>query len=114
MNSVKSIRKVLIANRGEIAVRIISSCRLMGIETLTLYASEEGALPHALLGNESICLGEGALSDTYLNIDKILKIALENSVDAIHPGYGFLSENAEFSKKVREAGLLFIGPKPPI
>ena len=111
MNSVKSIRKVLIANRGEIAVRIISSCRLMGIETLTLYASEEGSLPHALLGNESICLGEGALSDTYLNIDKILKIALENNVDAIHPGYGFLSENAEFSKKVRDAGLLFIGPQ---
>ena len=84
MNSV--IKKILIANRGEIAVRVISSCRLMGIETITLYGSEEGSLPHALLGSESVCLGDGALSETYLNADKILKIELDYGVDASHPG----------------------------
>ncbi len=113
MNSTtQAIKKILIANRGEIALRVISTCRLMGIKTVTLFSNEEASLPHALLADESVCLGEGALSETYLNIDKIVQIALNHDVDAIHPGYGFLSENANFSKKVKEAGLVFIGPKP--
>ena len=107
----RKIGKVLIANRGEIAVRIMETCKLMGIETVSLYHLEEKELPHALLADESVCLGEGDLHQTYLNGEKIIKVALEKGVDAIHPGYGFLSENAEFSKKVREAGILFIGPQ---
>ncbi|MBG09477.1 MAG: hypothetical protein CME68_12015 [Halobacteriovoraceae bacterium] len=107
----RKIKKVLIANRGEIAVRIMETCQLMGIKTVGLYHLEEKELPHSLLGDESVCLGEGSLHDTYLNGDKIVEVALEKGADAIHPGYGFLSENAAFSKKVREAGILFIGPQ---
>ena len=114
MNSkttVRKIKKILIANRGEIAVRIMETCRLMGIKTVSLYHLEEKELPHSLLGDESVCLGEGSLHETYLNGEKIVQVALEKGADAIHPGYGFLSENADFSKRVRDAGILFIGPQ---
>lgn len=104
------IKKILIANRGEIAVRIIATCREMGIKTVTLYCDEEHHLPHALSADESVCLGSGTLKETYLNQDFIIDIAKKVSADAIHPGYGFLSENAEFADLVRENGLKFIGP----
>ncbi|MFX3675624.1 MAG: biotin carboxylase N-terminal domain-containing protein [bacterium] len=103
------LKKILIANRGEIALRVIRSCKELGIKTVTLYTEEEIDLPHAQAGDESFCLGSGALSDTYLAQDRIIKICKDLEVDAIHPGYGFLSENAEFCRKVTAAGIKFIG-----
>ena len=108
----KIIKKILIANRGEIALRIIQTAREMGIKTVTIYMDEEITLPHAHAGDESFCLGSGALSETYLNQNRIIEIAKSSGADAIHPGYGFLSEKSSFAKKVRDAGLIFIGPRP--
>ncbi|EQC43829.1 acetyl/propionyl/methylcrotonyl-CoA carboxylase subunit alpha [Bacteriovorax sp. Seq25_V] len=104
------INKVLIANRAEIAIRIIRTCKFYNIKTVTLYTEEEKDLPQRFEADQSVYLGDGPLKDTYLNIDKIISVAKETGADAIHPGYGFLSENAEFAKKVVENGLIFIGP----
>ncbi|MFP5458053.1 MAG: acetyl/propionyl/methylcrotonyl-CoA carboxylase subunit alpha [Bacteriovoracia bacterium] len=104
------IKKILIANRGEIAVRVIKSARAMGIKTIALYADDDAKLPHAWMADEAVCLGSGALKDTYLNQTKILEAARLKNADAIHPGYGFLSENAGFCEAVEQAGLIFIGP----
>lgn len=106
----KKIKKILIANRGEIALRVIQTARELGIKTVTLYTDEEIGLPHCSAGDESFCLGTGALKDTYLNQDKIVSIAKACGADAIHPGYGFLSEKAAFADLVRNSGLIFIGP----
>jgi 3-methylcrotonyl-CoA carboxylase alpha subunit len=108
----KKIKKILIANRGEIALRVIQTAKEMGIKTVTLYTDEEIMLPHKSAGDESYNLGSGALKETYLNQEKIIEIAKRSGADAIHPGYGFLSEKSSFAKKVREAGLIFIGPSP--
>jgi 3-methylcrotonyl-CoA carboxylase alpha subunit len=106
------IPKLLIANRGEIALRVIKTCRQMGIKTVTIFTEEERSLPHAYESDEAICLGSGALADTYLNQEKIIEICKLTGALAIHPGYGFLSENPIFTKKVKDAGLIFIGPSP--
>ena len=106
------IKKILIANRGEIALRVIQTAREMGIKTVTLYTEEEVSLPHSNAGDESYNLGSGALKDTYLNQDKIIEVAKKFGADAIHPGYGFLSEKSSFAKKVKAAGIKFIGPSP--
>ncbi|OVE81802.1 hypothetical protein BVY03_02685 [bacterium K02(2017)] len=106
----KQIKKILIANRSEIALRVIKTCQEMGIKTVTLYTSKESDLPHAKAGDESFNFGQGSLADTYLNQEKIIELALKSNACAIHPGYGFLSENALFCKKVKAAGLIFIGP----
>lgn len=106
------IKKILIANRGEISVRVIKSARAMGIKTITLYAEDDKHLPHAFMSDESVCLGAGSLQETYLNQDKILEIAKKHRADAIHPGYGFLSENAGFCERVEKLGIKFIGPTP--
>jgi len=108
----KKIKKILIANRGEIALRVIQTARELGIKTVTLYTEEEKGLPHCTAGDESFSLGSGALKDTYLNQDKILSIAKACGADAIHPGYGFLSEKSSFAKLVTSSGLIFIGPSP--
>lgn len=108
----KKIKKILIANRGEIALRIIQTAKEMGIQTLIIYTDEEIMLPHANAGDERISLGKGSLKETYLNQEKIIEIAKKYKVDAIHPGYGFLSEKSSFAKKVKEAGIIFIGPSP--
>lgn len=105
------MKRVLIANRGEIAVRVIKTCRNLGIETVSIFAEDDRELPHAKKADFSICIGDGALKDTYLNIEKIIKVAKELKVDAIHPGYGFLSENADFSSRLEEDNILFIGPR---
>lgn len=102
--------KILIANRGEIAVRICRSAHALGIQTLGIYAEDDKDSMHASMATEAVSLGEGKLSDTYLNIDKIIKIALQYACDAVHPGYGFLSENPAFVKACEEAGIVFIGP----
>lgn len=108
----KKIEKILIANRGEIALRVIQTAREMGISTVTIYTDEEKLLPHSSCGDESFCLGSGSLKETYLNQEKIIEIARKCGADAIHPGYGFLSENSQFAKRVRDNGLIFIGPRP--
>ena len=92
----KKIKKILIANRGEIALRVIQTCKEMGISTVTLYTDEEITLPHATAGDESFSLGSGSLKETYLNQEKIIAIAKNSGADAIHPGYGFLSEKSSF------------------
>ena len=104
------IKKILIANRGEIAIRIISTCREMGIKTVAIFAEPDRELPFVKLADESYCLGEGTLAETYLNKQKLVQLAKECKADAIHPGYGFLSENADFCKIVEKAGIIFIGP----
>ncbi len=105
-------KKILIANRGEIALRVVKTCRELGIPCVTLYTQEEIDLPHSKAGDQFVCLGSGSLKDTYLNQDLIIKICKDLGVDGIHPGYGFLSENAAFCKKVTDANIKFIGPSP--
>ena len=104
------IKKVLIANRGEIALRVMKTCRDMGIASVSIYSETDKELPFARKADENKYLGMGSLAETYLNIEKIISIAKEVGADAIHPGYGFLSENTEFCKAVKDAGLIFIGP----
>jgi len=104
--------RVLVANRGEIAVRIMRSCRELGFDSIAVYSEADQEAFHTRYADESISIGATAASESYLNADKIIKAALETEADAIHPGYGFLSENAAFAQAVEEAGLIFIGPRP--
>jgi acetyl-CoA carboxylase biotin carboxylase subunit len=106
------IKKILVANRGEIALRVLKTAKEMNIKVVTVYAEDDGKLPHALYSDEAYSLGVGTLQDTYLNKKKLVDIAKKCKADAIHPGYGFLSENEEFARMVEEAGIIFIGPTP--
>ncbi|MBA4409690.1 MAG: biotin carboxylase N-terminal domain-containing protein [Bacteroidota bacterium] len=103
---------LLIANRGEIAVRIIRAAKKNGIRSVAIYAVDDADSLHVSLADEAVLLSGGTLAETYLNQEKIIQIALESKADAIHPGYGFLSENFGFAQKVADAGLIFIGPSP--
>lgn len=105
------ITKLLVANRAEIALRVMRTCKRLGIKTVSLYTEEEKDLPQRHLADESYYLPGNSLKETYLNMDKILEIAKNANVDAIHPGYGFLSENTLFSDKVKKAGIIFVGPR---
>ena len=104
------IKKVLIANRGEIALRIIRACRDMGIRTVAVYSTIDRGAMHVQLADESVCVGPGSSKESYLNESAILTAALLTNADAIHPGYGFLSERADFVQKVEQHGLVWIGP----
>ncbi|MFO0293091.1 MAG: acetyl-CoA carboxylase biotin carboxylase subunit [Rhodospirillales bacterium] len=104
--------KVLIANRGEIALRIHRACRELGISTVAVHSTADADAMHVRLANESVCIGPPPARDSYLNVPAILSAATITGADAIHPGYGFLSENADFAAMVEEHGLVFIGPKP--
>ncbi|WP_221390143.1 acetyl/propionyl/methylcrotonyl-CoA carboxylase subunit alpha [Dyadobacter sp. NIV53] len=104
------IKKILVANRGEIALRIMRTAREMGILTVAIFSEADRMSPHVRYADEAVCVGPASSSESYLRGDKIINICKELNADAIHPGYGFLSENADFAKKVKEAGLIFIGP----
>jgi len=106
------MKKILVANRGEIALRIMRTIRKMGIQTVAVFSEADRNAPHVIFADEAVCLGPAPSAASYLDGDKIIAFALAFGVDGIHPGYGFLSENAEFAKKVTEAGINFIGPGP--
>ena len=104
------MKKVLIANRGEIALRIMRSCHEMGIKTVAVFSEADRDAPFVRYADEAVCIGPAASSKSYLVMNNILDVARKLDVEGIHPGYGFLSENAEFARKVEEAGVTFIGP----
>jgi acetyl-CoA carboxylase biotin carboxylase subunit len=105
------IKKILIANRGEIALRILRACREMGIKTVAIHSTADRDLKHVRLADESVCIGPPPSADSYLNVPAIISAAEVTDADAIHPGYGFLSENADFAERVVTSGFIFIGPK---
>lgn len=108
------IEKILIANRGEIAVRIIRACREMGIETVAVYSEADKEALHTQLADEAICIGPAASAESYLSMERILSAAVVTGADAIHPGFGFLSENSKFAQLCKTCGLTFIGPSPEV
>ncbi|WP_288336975.1 acetyl/propionyl/methylcrotonyl-CoA carboxylase subunit alpha [uncultured Gordonia sp.] len=108
------IHRVLVANRGEIAVRVIRACRALGIEVVAVTSSADRDSMAALLADRSVCIGPPAAANSYLNADAVLAAAIGTGCDAVHPGYGFLSENPEFARRCVEEGLIFIGPAPQI
>ena len=106
------MKKILIANRGEIAQRVIRTAKRMGIKTVAVYSEVDRNAPHVRLADEAVCLGPAPSNQSYLLGETIIQKAKELDVEGIHPGYGFLSENAEFAKQVTDAGITFIGPSP--
>ena len=107
-------KRVLVANRGEIAVRVIRALRGMGIPSVAVYSKEDQDSLHGRLAEERVCIGEGSSRNSYLNMDTMITVAKNTGCDAIHPGYGFLSENAQFAEKCRENDICFIGPSPEV
>jgi acetyl-CoA carboxylase biotin carboxylase subunit len=106
------MNKILVANRGEIALRIMRTIRNMGIKSVAVFSEADRSSPHVLFADEAVCLGAPASTASYLNGEKIIAYCKELGVDGIHPGYGFLSENADFAQQVKNAGIIFIGPGP--
>jgi acetyl-CoA carboxylase biotin carboxylase subunit len=105
-------KKILIANRGEIALRILRACRELGVKTVAIHSTVDRNLKHVRLSDESICIGNAPSAESYLNIPAIISAAEISGVEAIHPGYGFLAENADFAERVENSGFVFIGPRP--
>ena len=104
--------KILIANRGEIALRVQRACREMGIKTVAVHSEADADAKYVRLADESVCIGPAASAQSYLNIPAIISAAEVTDAEAIHPGYGFLSENADFAERVEKSGFVFIGPRP--
>ena len=110
MSNNKNIQRLLIANRGEIAVRIMQSAQRMGIHCIALYSDADEHALHVKTADQALYVGPSPAKESYLNIDTIIELAKANNVDAIHPGYGFLSENAKFAQAVLDANMIWIGP----
>ena len=108
----ESIKKLVIANRGEIALRILRACRRLGIRTVALHSDVDGEAKYVRLADESVCIGPAPAAHSYLNGASVISAAEVTSANAIHPGYGFLSENADFAEQVEQSGFIFVGPKP--
>lgn len=108
------IKKILIANRGEIAIRVMRTCRELDIETVAIYSEADRTSLHVRYAHEAYYVGKAPSSESYLNIEKILEVAKKSGADAIHPGYGFLSENSTFARRCAEEGIIFIGPSPEV
>src|SRR5512142_2920559 len=102
--------KVMIANRGEISLRVIRACRELGIQTVAVYSEADAKSLHVKHADEAYCIGPPPAKSSYLNVDSLIEVATDSGCDAVHPGYGFLSENAPFVESVRKAGIEFIGP----
>jgi acetyl-CoA carboxylase biotin carboxylase subunit len=105
-------KKVLIANRGEIALRVIRACKELGISTVAVYSQADADSLHVRFADEAVCIGPPRSSESYLNIPRLISAAEITNADAIHPGYGFLAENARFAEIVIDSGITFIGPSP--
>ena len=108
------IKKILIANRGEIAIRVMRTCRELDIETVAIYSEADRTSLHVRYAHEAYYVGKAPSSESYLNIEKIIEVAKKSKADAIHPGYGFLSENAAFARRCAVEGIIFIGPSPEV
>jgi acetyl-CoA carboxylase biotin carboxylase subunit len=106
------IKKILVANRGEIALRVMRSAREMGIETVAVYSEADRQALHVRFADEAVLIGPPPSSESYLKMDKIIQAAKDTGADAIHPGYGFLSENEDFSQLCEDNNIIFIGPSP--
>ncbi|MCA9982407.1 MAG: acetyl-CoA carboxylase biotin carboxylase subunit, partial [Anaerolineales bacterium] len=105
-------KKILVTNRGEVATRVVRTCRAMGIRTVAVYSTADAEARHVLEADEAIWIGDAPPSASYLNIERIIQAAHTAVADAIHPGFGFLAENAAFAQACADAGLIFIGPSP--
>jgi acetyl-CoA carboxylase biotin carboxylase subunit len=108
----KELDKIVIANRGEIALRILRACQEQGIKTVAVHSTIDSNLMHVKLADESVCIGPAPATQSYLNIASIISAAEITDACAIHPGYGFLAENADFAERVEQSGFIFIGPEP--
>src|SRR5210317_1867146 len=106
------LSKVVIANRGEIALRILRACRELGVKTVAVHSEADRDLKHVRLADEAVCIGPAPSDQSYLNVPALISAAEVTDAVGIHPGYGFLSENADFAERVENSGFVFIGPKP--
>ena len=114
MNGTKKIERLLVANRGVAAVRIMHTCRDRKIPTTAVYSTPDRLGHHVFMADKAVHIGEAPPADSYLNMEKILQAAFESGANAVHPGWGFLAENADFARMVMDAGLIWVGPPPEV
>ena len=106
------LEKIVIANRGEIALRILRACHAMDIKTVAVHSTVDRNLKHVAMADESVCIGPAPATDSYLNIPALIAATEVTDAVAVHPGYGFLAENADFAERIEQSGFIFIGPRP--